>query len=99
MLTGYILGISRGHNAGVCLLKDGKIVFAIEEENKSTNSTNSLNNHDKKTLNNYIFNEYDEISLRLISKLAIFKKFGFENFSFSKDSDNFIMELMRFNSL
>jgi len=30
--TGYILGISRGHNAGVCLLKDGKIVFAIEEE-------------------------------------------------------------------
>ena len=30
--TGYILGISRGHNAGVCLLKDGKIVFALEEE-------------------------------------------------------------------
>lgn len=30
--TGYILGISRGHNAGVCLLKDGEIVFAIEEE-------------------------------------------------------------------
>jgi len=35
MLTGYILGISRGHNAGVCLLKDGKIVFAIEEERLS----------------------------------------------------------------
>ena len=30
--TGYILGISRGHNAAVCLLKDGKIVFSIEEE-------------------------------------------------------------------
>ena len=30
--TGYILGLSRGHNAGVCLLKDGEIVFAIEEE-------------------------------------------------------------------
>jgi carbamoyltransferase len=30
--TGYILGIARGHNAGVCLLKDGEIVFAIEEE-------------------------------------------------------------------
>jgi carbamoyltransferase len=30
--TGYILGISRGHNAGVCLLKDGQIVFSIEEE-------------------------------------------------------------------
>jgi carbamoyltransferase len=30
--TGYILGISRGHNAGACLLKDGKIVFSIEEE-------------------------------------------------------------------
>lgn len=33
--TGYILGISRGHNAGACLLKDGKIVFAVEEERLS----------------------------------------------------------------
>ena len=32
MDSGYILGISRGHNAGVCLLKDGEIVFALEEE-------------------------------------------------------------------
>jgi carbamoyltransferase len=32
MDTGYILGIARGHNAGVCLLKDGEIVFALEEE-------------------------------------------------------------------
>jgi len=31
-LNGYILGISRGHNAGVCLMKDGEIVFAQEEE-------------------------------------------------------------------
>ena len=30
--TGYILAIARGHNAGACLLKDGKIVFSIEEE-------------------------------------------------------------------
>jgi carbamoyltransferase len=35
MSSGYILGISRGHNAGACLLKDGKIVFAIEEERLS----------------------------------------------------------------
>jgi carbamoyltransferase len=28
----WILGIARGHNAGVCLLKDGEIVFSIEEE-------------------------------------------------------------------
>lgn len=35
MNTGYILGISRGHNAGICLLKDGEIVFAIEEERLS----------------------------------------------------------------
>ncbi|MEA3485958.1 MAG: carbamoyltransferase C-terminal domain-containing protein [Candidatus Aerophobetes bacterium] len=33
--TGYILGISRGHNSGVCLLKDGKIVFSLEEERLS----------------------------------------------------------------
>jgi carbamoyltransferase len=35
MSSGYILGISRGHNAGACLIKDGKIVFAIEEERLS----------------------------------------------------------------
>ena len=28
----WIAGIARGHNSGVCLLKDGEIVFAIEEE-------------------------------------------------------------------
>ena len=28
----WIAGITRGHNAGVCLLKDGEIVFASEEE-------------------------------------------------------------------
>ena len=33
--TGYILGIARGHNAGACLLKDGEIVFSIEEERLS----------------------------------------------------------------
>jgi carbamoyltransferase len=32
MSTGYIAGIARGHNGGVCLLKDGEIVFSIEEE-------------------------------------------------------------------
>jgi carbamoyltransferase len=35
MKTGYIAAIARGHNAGVCLLKDGEIVFAIEEERLS----------------------------------------------------------------
>ena len=28
----WIAGIARGHNAGVCLLKDGEVVFALEEE-------------------------------------------------------------------
>lgn len=31
----WIAAIARGHNAGVCLLKDGEIVFAIEEERLS----------------------------------------------------------------
>jgi carbamoyltransferase len=35
MSTGYILGIARGHNGGACLLKDGEIVFSIEEERLS----------------------------------------------------------------
>lgn len=30
--TGWIAAITRGHNAGVCLLKDGEIIFSIEEE-------------------------------------------------------------------
>ena len=34
-MTQWIAGITRGHNAGVCLLKDGKIVFALEEERLS----------------------------------------------------------------
>ena len=33
--SGYIAAIARGHNAGVCLLKDGKVVFSIEEERLS----------------------------------------------------------------
>ena len=28
----WIAGIARGHNSGVCLLKDGEVVFTIEEE-------------------------------------------------------------------
>jgi len=28
----WIAGIARGHNGGVCLLKDGEVVFALEEE-------------------------------------------------------------------
>jgi len=31
-MSQWIAGIARGHNSGVCLLKDGEIVFAIEEE-------------------------------------------------------------------
>jgi carbamoyltransferase len=31
-MTQWIAGITRGHNAGVCLLKNGEVVFAIEEE-------------------------------------------------------------------
>jgi len=31
----YILGMSRGHNSSVCLLKNGEVVFYIEEERLS----------------------------------------------------------------
>lgn len=34
-MTQWIAAITRGHNASVCLLKDGEIVFAIEEERLS----------------------------------------------------------------
>lgn len=36
-MSRWIAAITRGHNAGVCLLKDGEIVFAIEEERLSRN--------------------------------------------------------------
>lgn len=41
MNTGYILGLNIGHNGGVCLLKDGEVVFAIEEERLSKVKTDS----------------------------------------------------------
>ena len=31
-MSQWILGIARGHNAGACLLKDGEIVWNLEEE-------------------------------------------------------------------
>ena len=34
-MTQWITGMSRGHNGGVCLLKDGEMVFNIEEERLS----------------------------------------------------------------
>ena len=34
-MSQWIAAITRGHNGGVCLLKDGKIVFSIEEERLS----------------------------------------------------------------
>ena len=34
-MSQWIAGISRGHNASVCLLKDGEIVYSIEEERLS----------------------------------------------------------------
>tara|TARA_B100001013_G_scaffold80600_2_gene43546 strand:+ start:86077 stop:87885 length:1809 start_codon:yes stop_codon:yes gene_type:complete len=33
--SGWIAAISRGHNSGICLMKDGEIIFAIEEERLS----------------------------------------------------------------
>jgi len=34
-MSQWIAGISRGHNSSICLLKDGEIVFAVEEERLS----------------------------------------------------------------
>ena len=33
----WIAGLARGHNAGVCLMKDGEIVFYSEEERITRN--------------------------------------------------------------
>jgi carbamoyltransferase len=35
MKTGYIIGLALGHNASICLLNDGEIVFSVEEERLS----------------------------------------------------------------
>ena len=34
-MSQWIAGVTRGHNGGVCLLKDGEIVFTLEEERLS----------------------------------------------------------------
>ena len=36
-MTQWIAALARGHNSGVCLLKDGEIVFSTEEERFSRN--------------------------------------------------------------
>ena len=36
-MTQWIAAIARGHNSGVCLLKDGELVFSLEEERLSRN--------------------------------------------------------------
>ena len=36
-MTQWIAAIARGHNSGVCLLKDGELVFSIEEERLTRN--------------------------------------------------------------
>ena len=33
----WIAGITRGHNGATCLLKDGEVVFYLEEERLSKN--------------------------------------------------------------
>ena len=34
-MTQWIDAIARGHNSGICLLKDGELVLSIEEERLS----------------------------------------------------------------
>ena len=34
-MTQWIAAIARGHNSGICHLKDGELVFSIEEERLS----------------------------------------------------------------
>ena len=34
-MSEWIAGIALGHNSGVCLLKDGEIIFSVEEERLS----------------------------------------------------------------
>ena len=34
-MSQWIAGIATGHNAGICLLKDGEIIFSVEEERLS----------------------------------------------------------------
>ena len=36
-MSQWIAAIARGHNSGLCLLKDGEIVLSIEEERLSRN--------------------------------------------------------------
>ena len=36
-MTQWIAAIARGHNSGVCLLKDGELGLSIEEERLSRN--------------------------------------------------------------
>ena len=40
--TTWIAGITRGHNAAVTLLRNGEIVFSVEEERLSRKNTTAV---------------------------------------------------------
>ena len=42
-MTQWIAAIARGHNSGICLLKDGELVFSIERKDyQEKNMTEAL---------------------------------------------------------
>ncbi len=56
---------------------------------------NFRNEEEKQIFYNFIFNDYEEISLRLLSLLAVFKNFNLENFMFSKENEEFALNLCK----
>src|SRR3989344_106846 len=74
-----VLGIHDGHNASVCLLEDGKIKFAIQEE-RLTNEKNKCgfpSKSIKKTLEylNLDVNEIDYVAMASKHTLFFYRMF------------------------
>jgi len=72
-------------------IKNNSIFGSYDNEN----CKNFRSKMEKEIFWNYIFNDSEERSLRLLSSLAIFKNFKLKNFQFSKENEEFALNLCR----
>lgn len=93
----YILGINISHHCSICLIKDGNIIFFLEEERLSKIKYHDLHTILQDTLNFGLISSLDEkVKLKSISKISGYtKKLDHVIFSsYGNTSDSFIMQIL-----
>ena len=86
MSSGYILGLSRGHNGGACLLKDGKIIFALEDKELSVTEITKVTGLSQPLVS---------FHLKALNEAGLIEKFRKSSFVFNKLTDQNLLFLIR----